>query len=187
MKKLLIVTAILLVAFSAQATRIGMFADADGTLCNLDYAAFAPQMTYVSILVDQDEFPNGITAAEFKIDNYFPDNGGGMVTVTATSQVVIGAMATDFSIAWAEPQTAAVVQIATLTSVGFTADWIGADHVMTIMAGDDCSCIVVTDENFLQYQPSGSTFTWNCSVDCDCPEPVTANENLNWTSLKALY
>jgi hypothetical protein len=186
MKKLLIVTAILLVAFSAQASEIGIYADAEGTVCALDYAAFAPQTTYVGVILDPNEFPNGIVAAEFKIDNYFPNNGLGMVTVEATSQVVIGAMDTDYSIAWAEPKTDAFVLIATMTSVGFSPAWLGTDHVMTIMAGDDCACLVIVDDAFIQHGTVGGSFTFNCTIDCDCLEG-TATEDASWSAVKALF
>ncbi|MDP6798164.1 MAG: hypothetical protein QGG33_10090, partial [Candidatus Krumholzibacteria bacterium] len=121
-----------------------------------------------------------------KIDNYFPNNGLGMVTVTATSQVVIGAMDTDYSIAWSTPQTGAFVTIATLTSVGFNAAWLGTDHVMTIMAGDDCACLVIVDDAFIQHGTVGGSFTFNCTIDCDCLEG-TATEDASWSAVKALF
>ncbi len=132
----------------------------------------------------------GITAAEFKIDN-LPTNDGypsGTVTVTPTSDLVIGDLWWDFSIAWAEPvgvddHFAIIAEIELLM---FDPTWIGSDRWIQIAPGDDCGCMVLVDSNFEIVDIDwGDVMILNCEVNCaDC---MTATAVSSWSEIKLLF
>ena len=112
---LLLVLAIPL-AVSAQSW-IGIFDNAEGVaICHADIQLGVPQALYLMAVLAPAEFPDGITAAEFRVDNLPPNDcaEGGIITENWSSEVVVGDLDWDFSIAWPTPQLAPQVLIGEL-------------------------------------------------------------------------
>lgn len=174
---------LLLFAGSASANSIGIFADMDASLCAADLNAYVPTNVFViGVLSDL----TSITTAEFKIDNW-PGSPGyptGQVTATWTSELTIGSIDTDFSIAWQTPQPGPLVLIGTLEFLVFDPAWIPADYAMEVVAGDNCSCLVMVDANYDTHDVAGGGFIFNCTAECDC---AVATEESSWSGIKALY
>ena len=191
MKKLLIPGLLLLVAVSASAVpTIGVYTDELGQTCEANVDPYTPLVLYLIASWSGEEVFGGMTAAEFKIDN-FPTNDGfpnGTVTVTADTDLIIGDIWTDWSIAWSEPQggTRSIFTMASVEVLSFDAAWIGTDVVAVIAPGDDCSCLVIVDSEFEIVPAEGQQFTFNCSTapDCDCSVAVAPS---TWSSVKALF
>jgi len=183
MKKLLTL-ALLLVAASAftQNAYIGLYADTGATTRFAGIAPYTPLDTYlIAIVPDTGPISGGITAAEFKMENW-PSNPGypvGNITITATSDLVLGGLDTDYSIAWAEPQGAGggLVLIATVNFLMFDAGWIPQGHVTTPVAGDDCACLVVVDNLYEIHNAIGLPFYFS----------ATAADESSWSQVKSLY
>ena len=191
LKKVIAVVAMMLFAGIASAEMIGLYADQDATICYATIAPGAQTSTYVMATLTQlaDE---GITAAEFKIDNLPPSDyaQGGLVMVTPSSEVVVGDLWTDFSIAWAAPVGVGtgLVLIAQVDFLSFNPTWCGPDHMMQVVEGDTCACLVVVDPAFQAVDAIGGTFWGNCSnpEECVCIED-TATQDASWGSVKALF
>ncbi len=191
MKKLLFLALVALVALPAFAQPlIGLYADEQPTNENCDAAVvpYTPLNVYVVATWMVGEVGAGITAAEFKIDNLpvGPGYPTGTVTVTHSTDLVIGDLYGDYSAAWAEPQGDGGTQftICSIEFLAFDAAWIGADVAMTVAPGDDCLCLVLVDDLFEIIDSTGGTFTFNCSGECDCG---TATEATSWSAVKALF
>ena len=191
MRKIVIVVAMMLFASMASAEMIGLYADEAATVCYATIMPGEPVPTYIIATLTQLA-DVGIVAAEFKIDN-LPPNGyafGGMVTVYPTSDVVIGDLYTDFSIAWPTPQGAGTgyVLIARVEFLSFDPAWVGADQLMQVVEGETCNCLVVVDDVFVSYDAIGGSFWGNCTnpEDCQCIED-TATQDASWGSVKALF
>lgn len=190
MNRLLFVAAFLLAALPVLGTPIiGIYADEAASICDVDVVAYVPVDVYVVAHWTGEEVPGGMTACEFKLEN-FPQNVGyptGQVTVTHTTDLVIGTLWTDYSAAWSTPQGAGagIYTIASIEILAFDAEWIGADHVSVVAPGDDCDCLNIVDANFDIVDAVGQQFTFNCSTPpCSCE---TAAEASTWSSVKALF
>ena len=191
MRKIVIVVAMMLAASMASAEMIGLYADEAATVCHATLMPGAPVPTYIIATLTQLA-DAGIVAAEFKIDG-LPLNGyefGGMVTVIPTSDVVVGSLYEDFSIAWDAPQGAGtgIVLIAQVDFLSFSPTWVGTDQLMQVVEGDVCNCLVVVDEVYVAHDALGGSFWGNCSnpEDCQCIED-TATQDASWGSVKALF
>jgi hypothetical protein len=187
MKKLMVALLLVLVSSTAfaQNPTIGIYEDVDYSFCYGDIEVFVQKTIYVTAWLPPEIA--GITAVEFKIDN-LPAAGLGIVTPAWSSPLVIGDPAWDISVAWAGPQAGPWVQIGTLSFLMIDAAWIGPDYVMTIMEGNDCECLVVVDDNFVEFPADGGMYTFNCSNpdQCECFDSIPT-EATNWGSVKALY
>jgi hypothetical protein len=134
--------------------------------------------------------PGGITAAEFSIFNY-PGNPGyptGTATEAWDSDLVIGDVTWDFSIAFTEPVYGDFAHLGTIEFQSFDDLWIGADYVMSVAPGNDCECLVVVDDIFEIVNVEGGMFTFNCTTgECVCIEGPTATGDSSWSAVKALF
>ena len=193
--KTVIISLLVLMTFTASAgaqqSWIGMFAgDPSDPICLADIAPGAPVPVYIVAVVSEYDFPNGITAAEFRVDN-LPPNGyefGGIISETWSSEVTVGELGWDFSIAWVTPQPGPFVAIGQLDFLMLDPDWIGEDHVMKIREGNACECLVMVDELFLTQDVFGGWWTWNCTEYWFCPcIGWTAAQDSDWGAVKALY
>lgn len=183
-KSVIALAALLLVTGSASANLIGIFGDTDATICSGDLLPYVPMDVYVIAVLSDLE---SITTAEFKIDNW-PGSPGyptGQATASWTSELTIGSIDEDFSIAWSTPQAGPNVLIGTISFLAFDPAWIGADHMLTIAEGDNCNCLVLVDAAYDTFDVAGWSFVFNCTGDdCGC---TIATEETSWGSLKALY
>lgn len=188
MKKLMVALLALALMSSVAGAEswIGMFADDAATICDAEIGPGVPVDAFLYAVIDPSDFPNGITAAEFRLDNYPEAGADGMISESFSSPVNIGTLGWDFSIAWSSPQAPGNVHIGTLTFIAFTGNWIGADHLITVVEGNDCECLVVVDENYIQHDVGGGMFTFNCTGDCICYDG-TASEETSWGAVKALF
>jgi hypothetical protein len=188
MKKLMVALLLVLVSSTALAQNptIGIYEDDTYTICYGDIVPFVQKMIYVVAWLPPEIA--GITAVEFKIDNLPPDDGGGIITPAWNSDLVIGDVNWDISIAWPGPQAGPYVLIGTLSFLVIVDGWIPMDHVMMVQEGNDCQCLVVVDDNFVEYPADGGMYTFNCTdpEQCGCFEDIPT-EATNWGSVKALY
>lgn len=190
-KKVIVVAAMMLFAGIASADVIGVFADDMAGACTANIMPYTPINIYVMAILTET-FDGGITAAEFKIDNWMGSPGypTGTATVTATSDLVIGGLGTDYSIAWSAPQGAGygMVLIATVNILMFDANWIGPDYMIRVAAGDDCGCLVTVDDLFETHDAQGGLFWFNCTApeQCICLEE-TATQDSSWSAVKSLF
>ncbi len=193
MYKLLTFALISLLAIPALAADpvIGIFADETPAAenCYATITPYVPTMLYVIATWDVGAMGQGITAAEFKIDN-FPTNDGypdGTVTVNHTTDLIIGDIWGDYSAAWSTPQDeGSQFTICSIEVLAFDAAWISGEVVSTVVVGDDCSCLVLVDDLFEIHDATGGKFTFNCGAPpCDCG--IVAAEPSTWSSVKALF
>jgi hypothetical protein len=190
-KKVIVITAMMLVAGFASADVIGIFADDMGTDCTVEATPYLAFDIYVMAILT-DTFAGGITAAEFAVPD-FPVNAGypvGLVGFEWTSDLLIGDIYTDFSIAWGAPvgAGAGLVLIGTINITPFDPMWLGVDNVVTVMPGDACDCLVTVDDIFEIHDAQGGMFWFNCTDEeaCICLEE-TATAESSWSSVKALF
>ncbi|MBC8366195.1 hypothetical protein H8E52_02175 [bacterium] len=190
-KKVIVVAAMMLFAGVANADVIGVFADDQGGACTTTIMPYVPVDIFI-VAILTETFDGGITAAEFKIDNWVGNPGYpiGITAMSYTSDLIIGAIDDDFSIAWNAPQGAGngIVLIGSANLTMFDAAWIGPDHMMTVAAGNSCACLVTVDDIFEIHNAQGGLFWFNCSVPEDCVCLLeTATEETSWSSVKALF
>ena len=195
MKKLLLSLALAALALSPAIAQvggsIGVYANTEASICYADIPVGAQTDIYIiALLTDPAIMASGITAAEFKIDNLPPSDyaQGGLITVTPSSEVVVGDLWTDFSIAWATPQGSGtgVVPIATLGMLPFSPTWCGTDHLMQVVEGETCLCLALVDDAFVEWVGLGGSFWGNCSdiEQCAC---VTPTQETSWSDVKSLF
>ena len=188
MKKLMVALLLVLVSSTAfaQVPTIGIYDDVDYTVCFGDLVPYVQKEIFVVAWLPPDIAD--ITAVEFKIDNLPPAGADGIITPAWNSDLVIGDVGWDISIAWPGPQAGPYVLIGSLSFLMINDTWIGLDHVMMVMAGMDCDCLVVVDDNFVEHTAEGGKYTFNCSdpEQCGCFEDIPT-EATSWGSVKALY
>jgi len=167
---------------------IGIFTDDMGTACDAPIVTYAPVAVHVMAYIPN--LPGGITAVEFSIANY-PGNPGyptGTATPTWDSDLVIGDVSYDISIAFSAPIYGPFAHLGQIEFLMFDPAWIGDDYVMTVAPGNDCECLVVVDDLFEIVNVEGGMFTFNCTTgDCVCYEGGTATEDTSWSAVKALF
>ncbi|MBN2171624.1 MAG: hypothetical protein JW819_09940 [Candidatus Krumholzibacteriota bacterium] len=190
MKKLMLAL-LLLVAMSSLASAenyIGLFADVDGTYCYGDVEVGVPLVVHVMAMLDPDI--EGITAAEFRIDNY-PGNPGypiGITTPTWDSPLTVGTLDWGFSIAFSIPQPGPIVHMGTIEFLAFDPTWIAGELVMEVVETNDSGNLVVVDFDYNTIPVSGGQYTFNCLVPENCPCIVgVPTQDSSWGSVKALY
>jgi len=190
-KKVIVVVAMMLFAGIASADVIGVFADQQAATCTINIMPYAPVDIYIMAVLTET-FDGGITAAEFKVDNWLGNPGypTGSTTVYPTSDLVIGGLGTDYSIAWSTPEGAGngLVLIARVNVLMFNAGWIGPDYMLRIVEGDDCLCLVTVDDLFETHVAQGGLFWFNCTNPelCICLEE-TATQDSSWSAVKSLF
>ena len=188
MKKM-IVAALLLAVSASFATAqdvdptIGIYADVDYTVCYADIVPFLYTTVYVAAWLP-DTVP-AITATEFRVDG-LPSPADAIVTWLWTTNLVIGDINFDISLAWGSAQPGPWVLFGQGDFFYLVEE--EADHVLTVLEGMDCDCLVVVDDEFNTVPALGYQFTFNCSPGNDCLcTPETATQETNWGSIKALY
>ena len=201
MKKLLFAFMMVLIAIPSIASIIGVYSTEalPSNNCAVDVASVneggVPVTIYVMAILKAGELGSGITAAEFKLTNWIGNPGypTGSVAITPTSDLIIGELGTDYSIAWSGPQgegvTDRMVLICSIEITMFDAAWIPANTTMEVVKGDDGTAgIIMVDHLFELVYVTGESFTFNCSTrDCgDCYEG-TLSENSSWSSVKTLF
>jgi hypothetical protein len=187
MKKLMVALLMLAAMTSlASADFIGIFADDQGVECQAAIVAYEPLVVHVMAYIPN--VPGGITAVEFSVANY-PGSPGyptGTATPAWDSDLVIGDISFDISIAFSEPQYGPFAHIGTIEFLMFDPAWIGNDHVMAVAPGNDCECLVVVDDLFEIIEVDGGIFTFNCTGTCVCLEE-TATQDSSWSAVKSLF
>ncbi len=185
MKKVLLV--LLFLAFAATtataqfASSIGMYSDDMATSCDLVLPVYVTTPVYFFANMDPLEMLATI-GVEFKVDN-LPGPSAAMATPVWDTPLVIGAMDTDIALAF-NPALEGPLGYLGLVNFFGLAD-LGADYVMTILAGDLKDDIIIVNADGAAEMPAGGgQFTFNCSGTCVCS---TAVEDGSWSSIKALY
>lgn len=181
MKKLMVALMMLAIAsFAGAESWIGMFdSETGGEICYADIAVGAPTSVFVGAVIGEGDFPYGITAAEFRVEG-MPQNGyefGGIITPVWTSEVTVGDLDWDFSIAWSSPQMGPFVLIGQVDFLMLDPAWVGMDHVMEVMQGNTCECLVLVDDQFVAYDVDGGMFTFNCTGECLCIIPTATQDS----------
>ena len=181
----------LVIAWTCEATpMIGLYEDEMATDCAITLEPYTTSTTYIAVSWDIGELENGITAAEFALDG-LPHNEGypiGTVVVTPIgTDLVIGDVWTDYSIAWSEPQGAEkrwfVIALVEITP--FVTTWVNVDQVVQVVDGDVCDCLVVVDHVFNTLPAYGECSWLMPSQEWPCG--YTAVEETSWSSVKALF
>ncbi len=187
--KTLAAIALLLLALPVHAdTLIGLFADESGDQCWADIEPYVEIELHVLVFLDSYDIYGGLTAAEFRLENW-PGNPGyplGMVTANWNTDLLLGELDDDFSIAFSEPLQGSIVELGTLTLQMFSEDWIEDGQEVVVGPGYDCDCIVVVDGLFEIYEARGLQFTFNCEEACSCIPGATPIES-SWSHIKGLY
>ena len=174
------------------AGKIGLYADEAATVCYSDFGFGPPTHLYIYATLEPVLIDVGITAVEFKIDN-LPVNDmiNGMVSVVPTSEVVVGNVYTDYSVAWQTPQgvDTGIVLVADCYFSMYAPGWVGTNHLMQVVEGEDCNCIALVDDEFVAHDGFGDSFWGNCTVpdDCQCLEIPSAATESSWSDVKSLY
>ncbi|MCP4548832.1 MAG: hypothetical protein GY835_20440 [bacterium] len=190
--KQLFIAFLMLSLFSTAAmgdTYFGIYADAEGTVCNIDVELASPVTLY--IIAHLDETIPVLRAAEFRIDNAVNslDTSKGMATYHWNTNLVITHFV-DHSVAlsFPTPLTGPVAILGTIDIIAFQPDYINDYLVMNIMPTIDYGYRQVVDGNYDLHNVGTSRFTFNCTnLDlCECMENVAAKE-VSWSSIKALY
>ncbi|MBC8366019.1 hypothetical protein H8E52_01275 [bacterium] len=187
--KTLAALAILILALPACAdSLIGLFADEGGDQCWASIEPYVEIELHVLVFLDPYDFYGGLTAAEFRLENW-PGNPGyplGMVTANWNSDLLLGELDDDFSIAFSAAQPGPIVELGTLSLQMFSEDWIEDGQQIVVGPGNDCSCIVLVDELFEIYDADGLQFTFNCEELCSCIPGGTPIQS-NWSHIKSMY
>jgi hypothetical protein len=192
MKKLMVTTLMLALmsGFAMGQDFIGIFADDAGTTCDQDFDGFMVE-TMIYIMAYIPSFPGGITAAEFSMANV-PENLGfpyGDADVYWNTDLVIGDWAYDVSLAFTNPLMGPFALLGWIELVNYEQDvvWIGDDHVIEVLPGQDCQCLVIVDHLYETYEVAGGHFTFNCTGECYCIDDPTATEDTSWSAVKSLF
>ncbi len=172
---------------SLEADFIGIFADDMGYDCMGNIPEYEPFVVHVMAYIPN--FPEGITGAEFQIDN-LPGNPGfpiGTSTETWDGDTVIGDASWDLTILFDEPRLGYFAHLGSIEFLMFDRNWIGEDYILNVSYGRECNRIQLFDYIFEEwvYVDNGK-FTFNCSSYlCHC-EGLSAREN-SWSTVKALF
>jgi len=181
--------ALLLLALPAAAdSLIGLFADETGEQCWADITPYVEIELHLLAFLDSGDFGAGLTAAEFRLENW-PGNPGyplGSVTATWNSDLILGDLETDFSIAFDSPQHGPVVELGRLRLQMFSEGWIEDGLQVVAAKGDQCGCLVMVDENYELVDAQGLQFTFNCEQPCSCLSGSMPLQS-NWSRVKSLY
>jgi len=203
MKKLLILLLLGAIAIPASGEIfIGIYTDPDpaASALTLDTIPYTEVFLYLVAWwdgLDGTDPVDGITAAEFRVENVPSDDGFpfGDFNFEAASPLIIGELDTSWSIAFDEPKGAADGYF-TLGTMGIKAynfegaEWVGDDFQMYIKhtipeEGPRADpLLVVVDDAFEILDANGQGFTINCTTG-DCG--FTATRSSNWSTLKALF
>jgi len=188
MKKLM-VALLMLAAMSSFALAqdfIGVFTDESGTVCDAELIEYVPVVLHVMAYIPSH--PGGITAAEFMIANLPPNDGYpiGQITADWDTDLVIGDVTYDISLAFSTPVFGPFAHLGTLEFLMYDPAWVGADYVFTVAPGLDCDCLVVVDNLYDAFEVMGGQFTFNCTDVCYCIVP-TATDETSWSAVKSLF
>jgi len=189
MKKLAMTALFAVLALAARAdSLIGIFADEEGDRCWATLTPFVETRLHVLVFLDDHDMEGGLTAAEFALEGW-PRNSGypmGAITEHWNSDLVLGTVYDDFSIAFSEPQAGPVVELGSLSVQLFSPDWIGNDHAVIVVEGSDCDCLVVVDDLFELHEARGLQFTFNCTGSCSCLPGVVQGAS-SWSAVKSMF
>ena len=154
-----------------QGNHIGLYRDATAQICQapLDGAGMTVTLKILAVLPDYVE---GVTAAEFRVDNLPASQNPpqGYWTVNWNTNLVIGNLIEGVALAFSEAQPGPVVELGTLVFMSFEqADWIGADHLLTVLPSET-GALVVVDDAYNEIPIGGGRFTFNCAdpPNCSC-------------------
>ncbi len=157
---------------------IGIYSDMEAITEHTELTHYANTDIYVIALVNTDEVEEGLTAAEFKVGNYFDQTDPVVISEEWSSSLVVGDLSTDFAIAWTLPQPGPIVNIGTISVFLLDSSWPGSDYVLSVERGDECDCLTLVDEDFNIGEASGGVFTIYAS---------TPAQKTNWSKIKTLY
>ena len=192
MKKILITLAALsLMTFAAAASAnlIGLFADAQGTVCKANFPVYS--QVDVHIIAQLSDIA-GVTAVEFRIGGVPDPAGSAIISKYWDSPLVIGdPLGIGVSVAFSDPMAGPNVHIGRLNIFTINGSWPGSDSKWCAEATLDSGNLVVVDDAFNLIEVDGWCFVANCTVggpygNCQCGDQI-ATEDTNWGSVKALY
>lgn len=151
---------------------IGLYLDDAATECvaTLDGPGQSVVVRVLAVLPDFTS--DGITAAEFRIDNLPAPEGGASWQVAWNTPLVIGDVESGIALAFSGPPLAGpIVELGQLTFTNIDVeDWLGPDHRLSVEPSADGGVLVVVDEHYDTLPVAGGLFTFNCSDPgaCNC-------------------
>ena len=150
---------------------IGLYIDDAATQCT-DTLDGPGQSVVVKMMAVLPLFTGeGITAAEFRIDNLPPQQGGAFWSADWNTDLVIGDVETGIALAFPDPVPGEIVELGRLTFTNIDVEgWLGPDHRLEVEPSSDSGFLVVVDEHFDALPVAGGKFTFNCGDPalCDC-------------------
>lgn len=191
MKKLM-AALLLLVAMSSVAAAqvmptIGIYADDAAIICQGDVLQYVSETVYVFAYLPE-ALGVTITAAEFRIDN-LPTAAMAITTYNWNTPLVIGTADWDLALAFTPALPGPTALLGTISF--FPLSDFGPDWRMEIMPGNDCGCMVLVNEEYIELPIEDQHFfTFNCTgglpFECLCT-PGIATANATWGQIKSLY
>ncbi len=167
---------------------IGMFSDTDYVFCYEDVEQYLTTTIYVAAYLPPEI--DGITAAEFRIDNLPENDAYGIVTLNWATDLVIGDPWWGIALAFTDPVPGPYAPLGSIDFFMIDPVWIGDDHLMVVAASYDSGLLVVVDDEFNTIDALGWMFTFNCTdiSTCWCEDDISSPvEDSSWGAVKALY
>jgi len=187
--KILAAIAILVLALPVLAeSYIGLFADEYGDRCWANIEPFVEVRIHILVFLDSGDLSGGLTAAEFRLENWPGDPGYplGDTSIEWSSDLVLGQIDENLTIAFSSPQPGPVVKLAGITLQMYSNDWMEEGYRILVDEGlEDGLCAVVNDM-FEIFDATGMQFTFNCDPPCSC-RPGYNPADSNWSEVKNLY
>jgi len=163
---------------------IGIFADAEGTVCYMNSPT--PYTTKTIYILASFSGDFNISAAEFRVGNFSALSGFALPTVVWTTTLVIGDAATGVALAWTEVIAGPLANFGRIDL--FILSDPPADTMIRILPTDTShKRVIVDDVLFEEFPVDGNVFVFNPGSGespCDIDAPA---ERANWGAIKALY
>jgi len=180
MKKVLMLSlAIMMVAGSAMADHIGIYADQQGVNCVGSITPGVITSIYVLHVLD-----GTASASQFKVQ----DNSGLLNTGAATNPafLAIGTWNNGISLAYTNCLGGPAITLITLSYLALSAPapCLGLSIVPDPTEAN--GIVKIADCNYVELQATSGRFFFNGDETCPCVEP-TATEQSTWGKVKSLY
>ncbi len=150
---------------------IGLFADAEGQICETDLELYVETTLYLLAVVPSFA-GSGITGAEFRVAN-LPEGPGGDWYVDWVLPPVEGDLANGVVLEFPAPVTGELVLLGTLSLMPLDAAWIpGPDYVVSVEPSLASGERTVRDHHLDEWEVWGNHFTFFCSDPqlCECED-----------------
>ncbi len=181
-KSVIAVLALSLMLFSgvASANVIGVFGDADGTICEIN--ASQPYTTAIFHFVAlMSDIPT-MSACEFGATGLMGD-ASNIVTPAWSTSLVIGSLPAGVALAWSVPVPGPVAYLGAVNVFLMAA--YPQDQMVSVVASEDGNLVIVDGETAEARDAMGWSSVINCSGGCGCMEIAT--DDNSWSEIKALY